>query len=105
MIVTDQFSVLQDQQLLILLTDWNNNTLEVTADNFKIASEEDKFKLSFGSVSPSQYNSLYYHRGILSLFYISLFTYWLCFDMIVRIEDQYKYLVTTSPPKRLDVLS
>ena len=53
--------------MLILLTDWNNVTLEVTADNFKIGSEEDKFKISFGSVSPSQFDSLTYHRG-LSLF-------------------------------------
>ena len=72
--------------MLILLTDWNNNTLEVTADNFKIASEEDKFKTSFGLVSPTDYDSLSHHNGILSLFYISLFTYWLVFDMIVGIE-------------------
>ena len=71
--------------MLIILTDWDNNTLEVTADNFKIASEEDKFKLSFGSVSPSEYDSLSYHNGILSLFYISLSTYWLVFGMIVSI--------------------
>ena len=72
--------------MLILLTDWNNVTLEVTADNFKIASEEDKFKISFGPVSPTDYDSLSYHNGILSLFYISLSTYWLVFDMIFSIE-------------------
>ena len=36
---------------MIILRDWNDNIVEVTVDNFKIGSAEDKFKITFDKVS------------------------------------------------------
>ena len=54
---------LKDQQLLIVLTDWSQNRLEITVDNITIGSEADKFQINFGSVSPSDFDSITDNEG------------------------------------------
>ena len=49
--------------MVIILTDWEDNKLEMSADNFKIGSEADKFNINFDTITPPQFDGLQLHKG------------------------------------------